>query len=421
MAGAVNKTILNNGIRIVTKRMPYARSVSMGVWVNVGARDELPSENGLSHMIEHMIFKGTRKRTAFQIAKAFDAIGGQTNAFTSFEYTCYHARVIDAHLEIMVDILSDIFLNSIFDDKEVEKERPVIFQEINMVEDNPEEYVHILSSNTYWGNNPLGRSILGTRENVVRFTAASIKKFFHRFYQPDHIVISAAGNISHQNLVELVQPAFESVIPGNGLPRRTTPRCHPQVNIHHRDLEQVHICLGTKGISITDPHRYAFSLLNTILGGNMSSRLFQKIREGRGLAYAVYSYISSFVDTGIFGAYVAVQPNHVLEATKLILKEMDELKKSRVDSTELKDAIDYTKGNLLLASESIDSQMVRLAQNEINFGHHIPLQTVMDHIESVTDEDIIHLAESLIQRNRIGLTTLGAFTDKEAFIDLLGS
>jgi predicted Zn-dependent peptidase len=419
MAGAVNKTILDNGIRIVTKRMPYARSVSMGVWVNVGARDELPSENGLSHMIEHMIFKGTRKRTAFQIAKAFDAIGGQTNAFTSFEYTCYHARVIDAHLEIMVDILSDIFLNSIFDDKEIEKERPVIFQEINMVEDNPEEYVHILSGNTYWGNNPLGRSILGTRENVVRFTAARIKNFFHRFYQPGHIVISAAGNISHQHLVDLVQPAFESVMPGNGLPRRRTPRCHPQVNIHYRDLEQVHICLGTKGISITDPRRYAFSLLNTILGGNMSSRLFQKIREGRGLAYAVYSYISSFVDTGIFGTYVAVQPNHVLEATKLILKEMDELKKSRVDKTELKDAIDYTKGNLLLASESIDSQMVRLAQNEINFGHHIPLQTVMDHIESVTDEDIIHLAESLIQRSRIGLTTLGAFTDKEAFIDLL--
>ncbi len=421
MEPEVNKTILENGVRILTQKMPYARSVSMGVWVNVGARDESPSENGLSHMIEHMIFKGTQKRTAFQIAKEFDAIGGQTNAFTSFEYTCYHARVLDTQLETMVDILSDIFLNSIFDEQEVEKERPVIFQEINMVEDNPEEYVHILSGHAYWGNNPLGRSILGTRENVGRFNAAIIKKFFHRFYQPEHIVISAAGNISHDHFVDLVRPAFESIKSGSGLPERTAPKCHPQLNLHFRELEQVHICLGTKGISITDPRRYAFSLLNTILGGNMSSRLFQKIRERGGLAYSVYSYITSYIDTGIFGAYVAVQPDNARKATALILKEMEKLKNKRVDKTELNDAKDFTKGNLLLASESMDSQMVRLAQNEINFGRQIPLQTVVDCIESVSDEDIITLAESLIKKNQIGLTTLGPLTDKDAFVDLLSS
>jgi predicted Zn-dependent peptidase len=419
MDQAINKTILENGIRILTKKMPYARSVSMGVWVNVGARDESPSENGLSHMIEHMIFKGTQKRTAFQIAKEFDAIGGQTNAFTSFEYTCYHARVLDAHLETMVDILSDIFLNSVFDEKEVEKERPVIFQEINMVEDNPEEYIHILSGNTYWGDNPLGRSILGTRENVIRFNASIIKDFFHRFYQPEHIVISAAGNISHQHFVDLVSPAFELSRPGNGFPKRITPECQSQVRMHYRDLEQVHICLGTKGISITNPRRYAFSLLNTILGGNMSSRLFQKIRERSGLAYSVYSYISSYVDTGIFGAYVAVQPDNALKAARLIINEMNALKKDRVDQTELKDAKDYTIGNLMLASESVDSQMVRLAQNEINFGHDITLETVVDHIKAVSDEDIITIAESLFQSDQLGLTTLGALKDKNAFMEIL--
>ncbi|UCH22697.1 MAG: insulinase family protein [Deltaproteobacteria bacterium] len=419
MGQAINKTTLDNGIRILTKNMPYARSVSMGVWVNVGARDESPSENGLSHMIEHMIFKGTQKRTAFQIAKQFDAIGGQTNAFTSFEYTCYHARVIDAHLEIMVDILSDIFLNSVFDEREVEKERPVIFQEINMVEDNPEEYVHVLSGNSYWGDNPLGRSILGTRENVVKFNTAIIKNYFYRFYQPEHIVISAAGNISHDYFVDLVRPAFESTEPGNGFPKRTTPEGHPQVNIHYRDLEQVHICLGTKGISITDPRRYTFSLLNTILGGNMSSRLFQNIRERRGLAYSVYSYVSSYVDTGIFGAYVAVQPHKAKEVAALIIEDMNKLKNDRVDEMEVKHAKDYLIGNLLLASESVDNQMVRLAQNEINFGYHIPLQTLIDHIESVSEGDILTLAETLFQKDQLGLTALGPLKNKNAFGDML--
>ncbi len=419
MDQAVDKTVLGNGVRILTKKMPFARSVSMGVWVDIGARDEAPSQNGLSHMIEHMIFKGTAKRSAYQIAKEFDAIGGQTNAFTSFESTCYHARVMDSHLEKMVDILSDIFLNSVFDENEVEKERPVIFQEISMVEDNPEEYVHILTSNNYWGDNSLGRSILGTRENIIRFDATMIKEFFYRYYQPNHIIISAAGNISHQHFVELVGPAFESTKPGNGLPKRITPEGHPRISLNSKDLEQVHICLSTKGISIADPRRYAFSLLNTIFGGNMSSRLFQNIRERRGLAYAVYSFVSSFVDTGLFGAYVALQPDKAYEATQLILDDMHKMKTKKVDPNELNDAKDYSKGNLLLASESIDNQMVRLAQNEINFGYHIPLQDILEKIDSVTQEDILHLAEILFQKNQLALTTLGPLTSEKAFEDLL--
>lgn len=390
----------------------------MGVWVNVGARDESISENGLSHMIEHMIFKGTQKRSAFQIAKEFDAIGGQTNAFTSFENTCYHARVMDTHLDTMIQILSDIFLNSIFDEREIERERPVIFQEIGMVEDNPEEYIHILSGRAYWGDNPLGRSILGTRENLTRFDARSLRTFFNRFYQPEQIIISVSGNISHAKILDLVGPAFEAVKPGNGFPKRSTPKGQSATNFHHRDLEQIHICLSTMGISISDERRYAYSLLNTIFGGNMSSRLFQKIRENRGLAYSVYSFISSYVDTGMFGTYVGVHPDKAREATELIMDEMKNLKNVKVDASELNHAKDFTIGNLMLASESIDNQMVRLAQNEYNFGKYIPLQDVVDRIHAVTENDIIDLAETIFRKDLMALTTLGPEVDKKSMEDI---
>lgn len=415
----VKKTTFGNGVRLLSKHMPFARSVSMGVWVNVGARDESAAENGLSHMIEHMIFKGTGRRTAFQIAKEFDAIGGHTNAFTSFENTCYHARVMDTHLETMVDILTDIFLNSVFAEEEVVKERPVIFQEIGMVEDNPEEYVHILFGNTYWGDNPLGRSILGTRENILGFTSEKIKGFFHRFYHPGHIVITVAGNVHHERMVELVGSAFSTIVTGNGFPARVTPRGRPQVKLHRRDLEQVHICVGTEGVSITDPKRYAFSLLNTIFGGNMSSRLFQKIREHRGLAYAVYSFISSYADTGIFGAYVGVQPDKAGEAVGLIVEEMSALKHKPVEASELSDAKNYTKGNLLLASESVDNQMVRLAQNEINFGRHVSLREIIDELEAISTRDVQELANDIFCQDHLALTALGPVTEMRAVEDLL--
>ena len=221
MASKINKTVLDNGIRVLTNRMPHVRSISMGVWANVGARDETSDENGLSHFIEHMIFKGTKRRTSYQIAKEFDAIGGHSNAFTSMENTCYHAKVMDTHLTTMVDILSDIFLNSVFDPKEFEKERPVIFQEIGMIEDNPEDYIHVLSGNAFWGENPLGRSIIGSRENITRFNAKTLKKFFQRFYQSERIVISASGNLSHDAFVNLIRKAFESIHPSNSFPERS--------------------------------------------------------------------------------------------------------------------------------------------------------------------------------------------------------
>jgi predicted Zn-dependent peptidase len=391
----------------------------MGVWVNVGARDEAARESGLSHFIEHMIFKGTQKRTAYQIAKEFDAIGGQTNAFTTMENTCYHAKVMDSHLETMVEILSDIFLNSIFDPEEIDRERPVILQEIGMVEDSPDEYVHVLLGVNFWGNHPLGRSILGTRENIMRFDSESMKRFFHHFYQPDRIVISVAGNLEHERLIDYIGPSFESIKLHSPFPERMTPEGRSMVNLHHREQEQVHVCMGTKGLSITDSRRYTHSLLNTILGGNMSSRLFQEIRERRGLAYSVYSFISSHVDTGMSGIYAGVDPSRIRETIRVILDEMRKIREVPVDHSELADAIAYTKGNILLASESVENQMVRLSQNEIHFGRYVPMQEVLEKIEAITVGDILDLAEDLFGTNHLAITMLGPVTDVKPFEDLL--
>jgi predicted Zn-dependent peptidase len=393
----------------------------MGVWVDVGARDESLSENGLSHLIEHLIFKGTEKRSAFQIAKEFDVIGGQTNAFTTMENTCYHAKVMDAHLDTMVEILSDIFLNSRFDELDIKHEQPVILQEIGMVEDSPDEYIHILSGKNFWGEHPLGRSILGSRNNLLTFNAERLKAFFKKLYQPDRIIVSAAGNLEHDRLLDLVGPSFETIKTGNGFPERTPPVGIRGVNINHRDLEQVHICLGTPGLPTTDPGRYALSLMNTILGGNMSSRLFQEIREKRGLAYTVYSFVSSHVDTGMFGAYAAVEPSKSIETTKLLLEQLFRLKQERVSENELSGAKEYIKGNLFMAAESGENQMVRLAQNEFHFGRHIPLKTIVEQLETVTAEDILQLANALLKDNTLSLTMLGQVVDPTAHEKLVNA
>jgi predicted Zn-dependent peptidase len=408
----VNKTTLDNGVRIASMTMPHVRSVSMGVWVHVGARDEDDAESGLSHFIEHMIFKGTRRRSAFQIAKEFDAVGGQTNAFTSMEHTCYHARVLDTQLETMVDILCDIFLNSIFDDKEVARERPVIFQEIGMVEDSPEDWVHTMMGTAFWGSHPLGRSILGTRENILGFDSRTIKSFFRRLYQPDRIVITAAGNVAHDRLVQMVEPVFSMIAPGGAFTPRITPVDVCDTTRRHRDLEQTHICLGMRGVSVIDRRRFAASLLNTILGGNMSSRLFQTVREERGLAYSIYSFLTSYADTGMLGVYTAVAPGDVNACVDLIMEQIRRLKTTPVPPEALHDAKEFTKGNLLMAEESPDNQMMRLAQNEFYFDRYIPMQTVIDNIDAVTTDDMLSLADELWNSGYPALTVLGSHADR---------
>ncbi len=417
----LRKTTLGNGIRILTQKIPHYRSVSMGVWVTVGARDETADESGLSHFIEHMIFKGTRTRTAFQIAKEFDAVGGYTNAYTTPETTCYHAKVMDAHIETMVDVLSDIFLNSAFDDDEMERERLVIAQEIGMLEDSPEEYVHILSETAFWGDHPLGRPISGSRENVMRFDAGTLKRFFRRLYQPERIVVSAAGNVDHDRFVSLLEPKFRAVSRGNGFPERQLPTGRSGLCVHPRDLGQLHICLGTGGLSITDPRRYAASLVGTVLGGNMSSRLFQKIREQRGLAYSVYSYFSSYVDAGMSGIYLGTDPASGPEAVALILEELEALKTTPIDPGELSDAKEYTKSNLIMAAESVDNQMVRIAQNEIHFGEEVPLAEVIARVDRVTGDEILDLYREILGIDPMTLTLLGPVADTAPYEALSGA
>ncbi len=392
--------------------MPHARSVTMGVWVNVGARDERPEESGLSHFIEHMIFKGTEKRTAVQIAKEFDAIGGQCNAFTSKENTCYHAKVLDTCLGTMVELMSDIFLNSVFHAKEVDRERQVILQEIKMLEDTPDEHVHVLLAQAVWGNHPLGRSVLGRPETVAEFNSATVKEYFGRAYQPERIVIAAAGNLEHEAFGELIARAFAVVRESNDFPERTTPAMDRVITAHPKHLEQVHLCLGTKGIPVTDPRAYTCSVLNVILGGNMSSRLFQEVRERRGLAYAVYSFLALYSDTGMCGVYVGTDQSNIQQVLEIIIKEMKQIKEQPVDSAELRNAKEYLKGGLYLGAESTENQMTRLAHNEIHFGRHVPLKEVEEDIEKVTAEDILELSQDIFQKESASLTLLGPVDDE---------
>ena len=423
----IEKTLLSNGVRILSQRMPHVQSVSMGVWVSIGSRDETDAENGLSHFIEHMMFKGTQKRSAFEIAKAFDAIGGYTNAFTSMENTCYHAKVMANHLGTMSEILTDIFLNSLFDEAEIEKERPVIFQEIGMMEDTPDEYVHQLAARSFWGDNPLGRSILGTHDNILQFDSKNIRSFFDRLYQPERIVVTAVGNIEHDRLVDLARPAFEAIQTGQfyvrPIPARDVPQGHfnvgQNIHVHSKDIEQAHICLNALGLPTTDPRRYVLSLMNTILGGNMSSRLFQQIREQRGLAYSVYSFVSSFVDTGMTGAYAGVDPVNAFETVELILDSLQSLKDIPVTDDELQHAKEFTKGNLLMASESNENQMARLAQGEFHFGRYTPLKEILGEIDRVTPADIQILAEELFQKNLMTLTIYGPEPEASQFEQLM--
>ncbi len=414
-----DKTVLDNGIRIVTKQMHQVRSVAMGVWVNVGARDEKAEEGGLSHFLEHMIFKGTERRTALEIAKEFDAIGGQCNAFTSKENTCYYAKVMDNHVDVMVDLLSDIFLNSVFHPAEVERERQVILQEIRMLEDTPDEHVHVLLAQAVWGNHSLGRSILGTHDTVRRFDSNTIKRCFNRAYQPERIVIAAAGNMQHGSFVASIARAFEVVRKGDGFPERTKPSMDWVTTAHPKNLEQVHICLGTEGVRTTDPRRHACALLNVVMGGNMSSRLFQEIRERRGLAYAIYSFGWSYSDSGLLGVYVGVDKTNTQEVLHLIIREMSRLKEEPIDSSELRNAKEHLKGGLYLAAESTDNQMTRLAHNEINFGRYVPLQELVDEIEKVTAEDILRLAQETFQDKAISLSLLGPVDGKASYEDIL--
>lgn len=406
------KTVLENGVRIISERLDYFRSVSLGIWVNAGSREEIPEENGISHFIEHMIFKGTENRNAFQIAKQLDAIGGMSNAFTGKEYTCFHSKVLDKHFPDLAEILTDIFLNSVFDPSEMDRERQVILQEIGMVEDTPDEQVHELFSRFFWMDHPLGRSILGTNNSVAALNKDSILDYMSRFYTPDRIIIAATGNLDHDDLVEYFKPMFKSLKNKGFEAGHGIPDTHFGISCNYKELEQVHICLGGKAPHLSSEKRFASALLNTILGGNMSSRLFQEIREKRGLAYSVFSFLSAYRDTGLMCIYVATTPSEVNQVLELIDIENRKLKKGEISEKDLSEAKENLIGGILLSSEGTDSRMLRIAKNEYIFGRNMDYDEIVANVEKVTLDEVIEIAGEIFGKGDLSLTTLGPIKEE---------
>ncbi len=402
-----HKTVLSNGVRIVTENLPQFHSVSTGIWVNVGSRDERTSEQGYTHFIEHMFFKGTEHRSSLDIAKELDAVGGFANAFTTKEQMCLHAKVLDSHLPLVVDILSDIFLNSVFDPGEIDRERQVILQEISMVEDTPDEYIHVLHQELYWQNNPLGWPIYGTADVVMDATRDSLLDYMQRTFHPTEVLLCAAGNVDHERFVELVAPRLASLNGSLFKSRREQPDNNHVVEIIPKSLEQVHLCLGWKGCSSLDEQRFACHLLNVLLGGSMSSRLFQEIREKRALAYSVYSFVNSHVDTGMMGVYAGTGVAQVQETLDIIHQELERLTQEPIGETELKAAKEHFKGSMYLNAESNDSRMHRLAKNEFLFGRYVPFEEVEDKVEAVTSETIRGWLQSAFGREDLALVLMG--------------
>jgi len=408
----VQKTVLPNGIQVVTEEIPSVHSVSVGIWVEAGSRDERSEENGISHFIEHMLFKGTQRRSARQIAKEIDAVGGILNAFTSKEFSSFYAKVMAEHLPVALDLLFDLYLNSLFAAEELEKERQVIVQEINMVEDTPDEYIHDLFSQSFWPHHPLGLPILGRLNTISRMDRRTLKGFFLKHYLQIPPIIVAAGKLKHEDLLRPVQGALRKIRPRPKERKIHPPRPHPQIQVKNKQFEQVHLLLGTQGFSVVHPRRYAFTILNTILGGGMSSRLFQEVREKRGLAYSVYSFASSFVDSGLLGVYVGTGDHTLNRVLQVILREMKRLAENSIRPKELRSAKEQLKGNLLLSLESTDSRMSRLAKNEIFFHRFVSTEEIIEGIEKVSAEEIGSLAQEIFRPDSFSLTVLGPVTEK---------
>ncbi|SDH93966.1 M16 family metallopeptidase [Alteribacillus bidgolensis] len=394
----VQTTTLDNGLRIVTEHISSVRSITMGIWVGTGSRYESQTENGISHFLEHMFFKGTAERTAADIAESFDKIGGQVNAFTSKEYTCFYAKVLDEHANRALDILSDMFFHSTFDSDELEKERNVIFEEIKMVDDTPDDIVHDILSEASYSNHPLGKPILGTEETVSAFNKSNLQAYKDRFYTADNVVISLAGNIS-SDVVQKLNERFGSLPSSKDKKQVKQPSFLTGKKTRKKDTEQAHLCLGFPGLPIGDDDIYSLILLNNVLGGSMSSRLFQEIREKRGLAYSVFSYHSSFKDNGMLTIYGGTGFNQLDELFDATMKCVRDLGANGLTEKELANGKEQLKGNLMLSLESTSSRMSRNGKNELLLGYHRTLDEVMKRIENVDLKDIKKTAEKVFQED----------------------
>jgi predicted Zn-dependent peptidase len=401
------REILGNGLRLITETMPHVRSVSIGVWLTRGSRHEQEAQGGIAHFIEHMLFKGTTSRSAEDIAQQIDSVGGQLDAFTSKEYASYYIKVLDEHVPFAVDLLSDIVVNPAFAEHDIEREKKVILEEIKMVEDTPDDLVHELFTQHFWEGHPLGRPILGVPGTVESFTREALDGYFRGAYAARHIIVSAAGNIEHARLRELIEGAFATLPSEGEIPVDTEPRAVPGVVLRTKELEQSHICLGTPGLPQGHDKRFAAYILNTLLGGSMSSRLFQNIRERRGLAYAVFSGMSAYRDAGLFNVYAGCATESVCEVIDLVVAELRGVKIAAVPQDELRRAKDHLKGNLMLSLESTSSRMTHLARQEIYFEHPFTLDDTLAGIERVTADDVQEVAAGLFNDGALGATFVG--------------
>ncbi|AQS59327.1 M16 family metallopeptidase [Desulforamulus ferrireducens] len=405
------KEVLPNGVRILTQQVSHVRSVALGFWVDVGSRDESDETAGISHYIEHMMFKGTENRTAKQIAEELDAVGGQLNAFTTKEYTCYYAKVLDEHFDLAVDVLTDMLFHSKIAEQDVEREKNVILEEIKMYEDAPDELVHDMFAKTIWSGHALGRPIIGTTETVSSFNHLDLKKYMEQHYTPNRIVVSVAGNITHQQVLAKLTPILAKLT-GNQVTRQPDlPTPAALVNCRSKDTEQVHMVIGAPGLSMGHDDVYIAQTINTVLGGGLSSRLFQEIREQRGLVYTVYSYHSSYHDTGIFGVYAGLSKQNVNRAMELIFKEIKDIKRNGVTKEELQRAKDQIKGNLLLSMESVNTYMSRLGKSELYLGRVYSPEEIVEKVNKVTVEDTVRVSNMLFQPDKFSMAAIGPWTD----------
>jgi predicted Zn-dependent peptidase len=405
----IYKDILPNGLVLITEPMEHVHSVSVGIWVRSGSRCEPPELNGVSHFIEHMVFKGTRRRTAEDIAREVDSVGGMLDAFTAKEMVCFNTKVLGEHLPRVFDIIADMALEPKFDQEDIAREQSVILEEIRMTQDNPEDLVHELFSQNFWMPHALGKPILGTPETVSSFTKDSLQNWFHSSYAPNNLVITAAGNLTHKQMLDLVSERFAGLKPVQNGVVEAAPRPTPHVTLRNKlELEQVHICIGLPAFPMTDQRRFAVSVLNNVLGGGMSSRLFQNIRERLGLAYAIFSELNSYRDAGVFSVYAGTSLDTATKLVHCVLDEFRRIRDEKLPEEELRRAKDHLKGATLLALESSGQRMNSLARYHIYFNRHFTPQELIEMLEAVTAEEIQAIAREFFQSERLAASVVGS-------------
>jgi predicted Zn-dependent peptidase len=406
-ANAVVRDVLDGGLRLITETMPHVRSVTIGVWLTRGSRHETDERGGIAHFVEHMLFKGTDTRSAEDIAQAIDSIGGQLDAFTAKEYASYYIKVLDEHVPLAVDLLADIVRRPAFAADEIEREKKVILEEIKMVEDTPDDLVHELFTQHFWEGHPLARPILGSPETVEALSRATLIDYFGRAYVAPNMIIAAAGNLDHGRVRQLVLDAFDGLGAAGDVPDGPAPRVSPQVITRAKELEQSHLCLGTNSYPQSHEDRYVSYILNTVLGGSMSSRLFQNIREKRGLAYSVFSGLSAYRDAGNITIYAGCANEAVGEVIDLCVDELKTIKRTLVSDSELRRAKDHLKGSLMLSLENTSSRMSHLARQEIYFDRHFGLDETLAGVEAVSTGDLQRVASDLFSNGSLAATVVG--------------